>query len=59
FYGLKLHLIIDSEGNLIKVSFISGNKDDRKGLKGMISGIYSGQLQELASPCLKISAARL
>ncbi|WP_341747213.1 IS982 family transposase [Candidatus Tisiphia endosymbiont of Dascillus cervinus] len=40
FYGLKLHLIIDSEGNLIKVSFSSGNKDDRKGLKGMIFGIY-------------------
>lgn len=40
FFGLKLHLIIDPDGNLIKVSFSSGNKDDRKGLKGMISGIF-------------------
>jgi hypothetical protein len=40
FFGLKLHLIIDPEGNLIKVSFSSGNKDDRKGLKGMIAGIF-------------------
>ena len=40
FFGLKLHLIIDPEGNLVKVSFSSGNKDDRKGLSSMISGIY-------------------
>ena len=40
FFGLKLHLIIDPEGNLVKVSFSSGNKDDRKGLRSMISGIY-------------------
>jgi len=40
FFGLKLHLIIDAEGNLLKVSFSSGNKDDRKGLKGMIRGIF-------------------
>jgi len=40
FFGFKLHLIIDAEGNLLKVSFSSGNKDDRKGLKGMIRGIF-------------------
>jgi hypothetical protein len=40
FFGFKLHLIIDPEGNLIKVSFSSGNKDDRKGLKDMIAGIF-------------------
>ena len=39
-FGLKLHLIIDPEGNLVKVSFSNGNKDDRKGLRSMISGIY-------------------
>ncbi len=33
-------MIIDPEGNLIKVCFSSGNKDDRKGLRSMISGIY-------------------
>jgi hypothetical protein len=39
-FGLKLHLIIDPEGNLIKVSFSRGNKDDRKGFRSMIFGIY-------------------
>ena len=39
-FGLKLHLIIDAEGNLIKVSFSSGNKDDRKRLKDMIRGVF-------------------
>jgi Transposase DDE domain len=36
FYGLKLHLIIDPAGNLVKISFSFGNQDDRKGLIGMI-----------------------
>lgn len=40
FFGLKLHLVIDPCGNLIKVSFSSGNKDDRKALRQMITGIF-------------------
>jgi hypothetical protein len=40
FFGFKLHLIIDTDGNLVKLSFSSGNKDDRKGLESMISGIF-------------------
>lgn len=40
FFGLKLHLVIDPQGNLIKVSFSSGNKDDRKALKQMIPGLF-------------------
>ena len=36
----QLHLIIDPEGNLVKVSFSSGNKGNRKGLRSLISGIY-------------------
>jgi len=29
FYGLKLHLLINRSGDIIKASFSSGNKDDR------------------------------
>jgi hypothetical protein len=36
FYGFKLHLIIDDEGNLISFFVSPGNLDDRKGLKEMI-----------------------
>lgn len=36
FYGFKLHLIIDDEGNLISFFVSPGNLDDRKGLKKMI-----------------------
>lgn len=40
YYGLKLHLIINLQGELIKVSFSSGNKDDRKHLSKMTQGIF-------------------
>lgn len=40
FYGLKLHLIINAEGGLVKASFSSGNKDDRKQFESMTSDIY-------------------
>ena len=62
FFGLKLHLIIDPEGNLVKVSFRSGNKDDRKGLRSMISGIY-GKVLVIAviylQSCLKICTLKV
>ena len=40
FYGLKLHLIINLEGGIVKASFSSGNKDDRMHFKTMVSNIY-------------------
>lgn len=40
FYGLKIHLVINLEGGLVKASFSSGNKDDRAHFKTMISNIY-------------------
>lgn len=40
FYGLKLHLIINHEGSLVKASFSAGSKDDRKHLSSMTSNIY-------------------
>lgn len=32
FYGLKLHVITDEKGNLLKLLFTTGNVDDRKAL---------------------------
>lgn len=40
FYGLKLHLIINRSGGIVKASFSSGNKDDRVQLKLMIKGLF-------------------
>jgi len=40
FYGLKLHLLINRGGGIIKASFSSGNKDDRAQLKLMIKGLF-------------------
>jgi hypothetical protein len=40
FYGLKLHLIINLEGSIVKASFSSGNKDDRKHFCSMTQGIF-------------------
>ena len=40
FYGLKLHLVINPEGGLVKASFSFGNKDDRKHFRTMTQGIY-------------------
>ncbi len=35
FYGLKLHIIITTKGELVDVKLTSGNVDDRKALLGM------------------------
>jgi hypothetical protein len=40
FYGMKLHLIINPEGALVKAAFSSGNKDDRKQFRTMTEGIF-------------------
>lgn len=32
FYGLKLHVVTDEHGNLLKLMFTTGNVDDRKAL---------------------------
>jgi hypothetical protein len=40
FYGLKLHLLINPEGGLVKASFSAGNKDDRKHFSSMIGDVY-------------------
>lgn len=40
FYGLKLHLIINRSGGIVKASFSPGNKDDRKQLELMIKNLF-------------------
>ena len=54
FYGFKLHLIINEQGELLAIRFTRGNRDDRvpvsemvKGLKGKLfgdKGYISGKL---------------
>ena len=39
FYGLKLHIIVNRVGGLVKASFSPGNTDDRKQLQRMIKGL--------------------
>ena len=39
FYGFKLHLIINDEGELVNCFISSGNLDDRKGLLKMVNGL--------------------
>jgi len=57
FYGFKLHLIIDDQGELVAFFVSQGNFDDRKGLKEMAKfikgklfgdkGYISKELQEM------------
>jgi len=39
FYGLKLHIVCDELGNLVEISFTSGNVDDRIFLKQFLDKI--------------------
>ena len=43
FYGFKLHLVVDDQGELISFFVTPGNVDDRKGLEKM-SKFIKGQL---------------
>lgn len=39
FYGLKLHLIINQAGHILRVKLTTGNTDDRKPLHEMTEGL--------------------
>lgn len=39
FYGLKLHFLFNNKREIMRLSITPGNTDDRKGLKGIISGL--------------------
>jgi transposase len=43
FYGFKLHAIINSKGELIRIKLTPGNIDDRKPMPGLCKGLF-GQL---------------
>lgn len=43
FFGFKLHLVINSKGELLRLRLTPGNTDDRKPLPGMCGGLF-GQL---------------
>jgi transposase len=40
FYGFKLHLIINSKGELIRLKLTAGNVDDRKPLSKLCKGLF-------------------
>ncbi len=40
FFGFKLHLVIAPTGELVKVKFTPGNRDDRKALETMTDGLF-------------------
>ena len=39
FYGLKLHFVFNATGSIVRLRITPGNVDDRKGLKGILSGL--------------------
>lgn len=43
FYGFKLHLVADDEGNIVSFSLSSGNTDDRKPVRQLLKA-YTGKL---------------
>jgi Transposase DDE domain len=40
FYGFKLHIIVNSKGELLNAFFSAGNVDDRDGLREMCKNIF-------------------
>jgi transposase len=40
FYGFKLHAIINSKGELVRIKLTPGNTDDRKPVPGMCEGLF-------------------
>jgi transposase len=43
FYGFKLHVIINSKGELIRLKLTPGNVDDRQPMPELCPGLF-GQL---------------
>lgn len=39
FYGLKLHLILNHQGEIMAIKLTPGNTDDRKALKNMVKSL--------------------
>jgi len=47
FYGMKLHLIVDSLGNLLSTRITTGEVDDRKPVISMLKGILGTLLADV------------
>jgi hypothetical protein len=39
FFGLKLHFVFNDKGEIVRLSITPGDRDDRKGLKGLIKDL--------------------
>lgn len=48
FYGFKLHLIVNEQGELLAVHLTPGNVDDRKPLPQMCSGLFGKRFGDKA-----------
>ena len=42
FYGFKLHLIVNDQGELLAVQLTPGNTDDRKPVRQMTKKLWGG-----------------
>ena len=40
FFGFKLHAVINSKGELVRIKLTPGNTDDRKPIPGMCKGLF-------------------
>lgn len=40
FYGLKLHFLFNAKGEIVRLRITPANVDDRKGLKGLLAGLF-------------------
>ena len=56
FYGFKLHIVCDTDGNLLSVRISSGNIDDRKMLESLLkelTGLLIGDAGYVSEPMRK------
>jgi hypothetical protein len=49
FYGFKLHLIINSQGELLRIQPTPGNTDDRKPLPELCEGLFGQRFADKGS----------
>jgi len=65
FFGFKLHAIINSKGELVRIKLTPGNTDDRKPLPGMCNGLFGllfadkGYISKVLAEALKDMGVKL
>lgn len=40
FFGFKLHLVVNEQGELLNIQITPGNTDDRKPVEGLLNNFY-------------------